>query len=89
MKLRPLMCTWEVQFGLAASSQGKSAGSDHRLSHKRYYDLVCVVRRSNLGWPPAPHWVTISLERTRKCHEEVQRPPGETHAAACAAGEAP
>jgi len=42
------------------SSKGKSTASDHRLSNKRYYNLVWVLRRSNLWWPPAPHWVTIS-----------------------------
>jgi hypothetical protein len=42
------------------SSKGKSTASDHRLSNKRYYNLVSVLRRSNLDWPPSPHWVTIS-----------------------------
>ena len=42
------------------SSKGKSTGSDHCLSYKRYYNLTCVVMRSNLGWPPAPHWATIT-----------------------------
>jgi len=35
-------------------SKGKSSGSDDQ-----YYNLVCVLRRSNLGWPPAPHWAII------------------------------
>jgi len=42
------------------SSKGKSTGSDLIPAYKRYYNLVCVLRRSNLGWPPAPHWATIS-----------------------------
>jgi acid phosphatase family membrane protein YuiD len=42
------------------SSKGKSTGSDHRLVYKRYYNLVCVLRRSNLGWLPSPHSATIS-----------------------------
>ena len=42
------------------SSKGKSTGSDHLLTYKRYYNLVSVLRRTNLGWPPAPHWATIS-----------------------------
>jgi len=42
------------------SRKGKSTGSDHHLDHTRYYNLACVVRRSNLGWPPATHWTTIS-----------------------------
>jgi len=42
------------------SSKGKSTGSDHRLTYKRYYNLVCVLRRSNLGWPPVPLWASIS-----------------------------
>ncbi len=41
------------------SREGKSTGSDHLLACKWYYNLVCVLRRSNLGWPPAPHWATI------------------------------
>jgi hypothetical protein len=42
------------------SSKGKSTGSHHLLTYNRYYNLVCVVTRSNFGWPPAPHWATIS-----------------------------
>jgi hypothetical protein len=42
------------------SSKDKATGSDNRLAYKRYYNLVRVVRRSNLGWPPAPHWANIS-----------------------------
>jgi hypothetical protein len=41
-------------------NKGKLTGSDHHLVYKRYYILVCVLRRSNLGRPPAPHWTTIS-----------------------------
>ena len=40
-------------------NKGKSSGSDHVLTLKPYYNLVCELRRSNLGWPPAPHWATI------------------------------
>jgi hypothetical protein len=43
------------------SSKGKSIASDHRFTYKRYYNLVSVTRRSNLWWPQAPHWVTISI----------------------------
>jgi hypothetical protein len=25
-----------------------------------HYNLVCVLRRSDFGWPPAPHWASIS-----------------------------
>jgi len=39
--------------------KGKSSGSDHPLVYKRYCNLVCVVMRSNWGWPPAPQWATI------------------------------
>jgi len=42
------------------SSKGKSIGSDHPFTYKRHYNLVCALRRFNLGWPPAPHWTTIS-----------------------------
>ena len=42
------------------SRKGKSTGSDHHLTYIRYYNLVCVRMRSNLGWPPATHWATIS-----------------------------
>jgi hypothetical protein len=42
------------------SSNGKSTGSDHCLTYVRHYDLEWVWMRSNLGWPPAPHWATIS-----------------------------
>jgi hypothetical protein len=42
------------------SSKGKSTGSDHSLAYKRYYNVVCVLRRSNLGRPQAPLWATIS-----------------------------
>jgi hypothetical protein len=42
------------------SSKGKSTGSHRHLDYKRYYDLVCIVMRSNLVWSPAPHWATIS-----------------------------
>ena len=41
-------------------SKGKSTGSDHLLTYKGYYNLVCVLRRSNLNLPPPPHWATIS-----------------------------
>jgi hypothetical protein len=41
-------------------NKGKSTGSDHPLFYKRYYNLVCVLRRSNLGLSPAPHWATMS-----------------------------
>jgi len=39
------------------SSKGKSTGSDHHLTYKRYYNLVCVLKRSNLGWPRPPYHV--------------------------------
>jgi hypothetical protein len=42
------------------SSKGTSTGSDHLLIYKRYYNLVCVLRRSNLSWLPSPHSATIS-----------------------------
>jgi hypothetical protein len=42
------------------SSKGKSNGSDHSLPKRRYINLVCVLRRSNWGWPPPPHWAIIS-----------------------------
>jgi hypothetical protein len=42
-------------------SKDKSTGSDHRLPYKRYYNLVCVLRRLIWGWPPAQHWATISF----------------------------
>jgi hypothetical protein len=41
------------------SSKGKSTGSDHLLTYKRYYNLVWELRRSNLGWPQATHSATI------------------------------
>jgi hypothetical protein len=40
-------------------SKGKSTGADHHLAYKRYYNLVYLLRRSNLGVSPAPHWATI------------------------------
>jgi hypothetical protein len=42
------------------SSKRKSTGSDHLLTYNRYYNLVCVQRKSDLGWPQSPHWATIS-----------------------------
>jgi hypothetical protein len=41
-------------------SKSKSSGSDDLLTYKRCYNFVCVLRRSNLGWQPAPPWATIS-----------------------------
>jgi hypothetical protein len=41
------------------SSKGKSTGSDHLHAYNRYYNLVCVLRRSNLGLGLRPHWSTI------------------------------
>jgi len=41
------------------SSKRKSSGSDHLLVYKRYYNLVYVLRRSNLGLPPGTHWAAI------------------------------
>jgi hypothetical protein len=41
-------------------SKGNATGLDHLLIYIRYYNVVCVLRRSNLDWPPAPHWATIS-----------------------------
>jgi hypothetical protein len=49
----------QLYFG-SDSSNGKSTVSDHRLTYKRYHNLVCVLRRSNLGRPQAPHWATMS-----------------------------
>jgi hypothetical protein len=42
------------------SSKRKSTGSRHRLTYTRYYNLVCVRRRSTMGLPPAPRSVSIS-----------------------------
>jgi cell division protein YceG involved in septum cleavage len=42
------------------SSKGNSTGSDHLLTYKRYYNLVYVLRRSNLGLPQATHSTIIS-----------------------------
>jgi hypothetical protein len=41
------------------SSKGKLTGSDHQLLYGHQHNLICVLRRPNLGWPPAPHWATI------------------------------
>jgi uncharacterized DUF497 family protein len=41
------------------SSKGKSTGSDHLHAYNQCYNLVCVLRRSNLGLGLAPHWSTI------------------------------
>jgi hypothetical protein len=49
----PLCFLWDGR-------KGKSTGSDHPLTCKRYYIPVCVLRRSKSGLPPAPHWATIS-----------------------------
>jgi hypothetical protein len=42
------------------SSKGKSTGSDHYITCKRYYNLVCAMMRTKLGWPLALHISTIS-----------------------------
>jgi hypothetical protein len=42
------------------SSKGKASGSNHPFTYKRYYNLVCALRRTNLGWPPAPLRTVIS-----------------------------
>jgi hypothetical protein len=49
------------------SSKRKSTGSDHRLTYKRYYKLVCVLKRSNLGWTPATHSDTTSCVALSTC----------------------
>jgi len=49
------------------SSKGKSTGSDRILAHKPYYELICSLRRSNLGWSPASHWATISYVALSTC----------------------
>ena len=49
------------------SRKGKSTGSDHLYNHKRYYNLVCVRRRSDLGRPPAPHWAATSYNALLPC----------------------
>jgi hypothetical protein len=41
-------------------SKRKSTGSDHSLSWRRHNNLVCVLRRSDWGWPPPPHCATVS-----------------------------
>jgi hypothetical protein len=41
-------------------TKDRSTGSDHLLTYKRYYNLVCVMMRSSFGRPPAPLCVTIS-----------------------------
>jgi hypothetical protein len=41
------------------SSKCKSTGSDHLHAYNRYYNLVCLLRRSNLGLVLEPHWATI------------------------------
>jgi len=41
-------------------NKGKSTGSDHLLTYIRYFNLVCVMRMSNLASPPPPHCATIS-----------------------------
>jgi len=49
------------------SSRVKSTGSDLLLTYKPYYNLICVLMRSNLGWSPAPHWATISCVALSSC----------------------
>jgi hypothetical protein len=41
------------------TSIDKSTSSDKCRTYKRYYNVVYVLKRSNLGWPPAPHWASI------------------------------
>jgi hypothetical protein len=49
------------------SSKGGSTGSDHLLSNTRHYNLIWVRLRSDLGWPPAPHWAIISYVAWPTC----------------------
>jgi hypothetical protein len=55
----PFAATHEFDF-VWDGSKCKSAGSDHLFAYKRYYNLVCVLRWSSLGWPTAPHRAPIS-----------------------------
>jgi hypothetical protein len=43
------------------SSKGESTGSDHLLTNKRRYNLIHVLRRSDLRLLPAPHCAAISF----------------------------
>jgi len=59
----PSTASKEIYFVCDSSkgkSEGKSTGSDHHFTYKRYYNLVCVLKQSNMGWPPTLHWATIS-----------------------------
>jgi len=56
----PLYFVWD-------GSKRKSTGSDHPILLQRHYKLVCVRMRSNLGWPQAPHWATISYLALPTC----------------------
>jgi hypothetical protein len=54
----PAGATVQLKF-VWVSCKGKSTGSDHLHAYNRYYNLVCVLRRSNLGLGLEPHWATI------------------------------
>jgi hypothetical protein len=41
--------------------------SDLSHNYKRYCNLECVLMRSSLGWPPAPHWTTKSYLALSTC----------------------
>jgi hypothetical protein len=43
-----------------SGSKHKSNGSGHHRTYTRYYNLLCGLEWTNLGWPPAPHWATTS-----------------------------
>jgi WD40 repeat protein len=48
-------------------SKGKSNGLNQLHTYRRYYYLVCVLRRSILDWPPAPCWAAISCLAPSTC----------------------
>jgi surface antigen len=55
----PTAASDQLRF-VSDSSKGKSTASDHHLAYKRHCNLVCVLKRSILGWSPAPRWAAIS-----------------------------
>jgi len=55
---KPLLVTNCTLFGIVVKVN--STGSDYHLERRQHHNLVCVLSRTNLGLPPAPHWATIS-----------------------------
>ena len=53
----------QIQF-VWDSRNNKQAGPSRHNTYKRHYNLVCVVMRADLGWPPASHWAAITYAMT-------------------------